>query len=160
MGHHASNAWRSNVKYVVATHKEHFGEWARVRVPHVECWGNDYTTLGLIDGEGRTLAAIVYTDYSRYNICMHIAAEGKRWMSKSFLFAAFDYPFRQIEVDRVTAFVASTNAASRRFVEHIGFSNEGRMRKAHHGDDLIVYGMLRDECRWINHGQTIRTRCA
>jgi RimJ/RimL family protein N-acetyltransferase len=148
------------VRYVVPDHKEHFAEWARVRVPHIECWGADYTTLGLIDESGQTLAAIVYTDYSRYNICMHIASEGKNWMTRAFLKAAFEYPFDQIKVDRVTAFVAKSNAASRRFVEHIGFIHEGVMRKAHHKDDLIVYGMLRDECRWVNHGQAIRALCA
>ena len=147
------------MRFVIATHKEQLAEWARVRVPGVESFGGAYQALGLVDAE-RIWAAVIYTDYSRFNICMHVAAEGRQWMTKGFLFAVFDYPFNQLQVDRVTAFVASKNLRSRRFVEHIGFTREGALREAHHGDDLIAYGMLRRECRWIEHGKAIRARCA
>lgn len=148
------------MRFIVPTHREFFAEWARQRVPGIESWGDTYQTLGLIDEAGRTLAVVLYTEYSRFNVCMHIATEGKQWMTRAYLRAVFDYPFNQLKVDRVTAFVASQNFRSRKFVEHIGFKREGTLREAHHRDDLIAYGMLKRECRWIEHGQAIRTRCA
>lgn len=131
-----------------------------MRIPGIESFGAEYQTLGLIDQGGRTWAAVIYTDYSRFNICMHVASEGAQWMTKSFLFAVFDYPFNQLGCDRVTAFVASKNSRSRHFCERIGFLKEGTLREAHHGDDLIAYGMLKRECRWIEHGKAKRACCA
>ena len=146
------------MRFVIGTHKEQLAEWARQKIG-LESFGAWYTALGLID-EQRIWAAVIYTDYSRYNICMHVAAEGKQWMTKAFLLAVFHYPFVQLNCDRVTAFVASKNVRSRHFCERIGFTQEGRLREAHAGDDLIAYGMLKRECRWIDHGKTVRARCA
>lgn len=146
------------MRFVISSHKEQLAEWARQKIG-LESFGPWYAALGLIDEE-RIWAAVIYTDYSRYNICMHVAAEGRQWMTKAFLFAVFDYPFIQLQCDRVTAFVASKNARSRHFCERIGFKEEGRLREAHAGDDLIAFGMLKRECRWIDHGKTVRTRCA
>ena len=51
---------------------------------------------------------------------------------------------------RVTGLVHDNNHDARRFDEHLGFKQEGVLRKAApDGDDMIVYGMLREECRWI-----------
>jgi RimJ/RimL family protein N-acetyltransferase len=147
------------MRCVIATHKEQLAEWTRARIPGVDSLGSEYQAIGLVDAD-RIWAAVVYTDYSGFNICMHVASEGKQWMTRGFLFAVFDYPFNQLRVDRVTAFVASRNKASRHFCERIGFQVEGRLREAHHGDDLIAYGMLKRECRWIEHGKAKRARCA
>lgn len=102
-------------------------------------------------------AAIVYEGYSGRNICMHVAAvEGRAWLSRAFLRAAFDYPFTQLRVERVTGLVPDSNESSKRFTEHLGFKREGLMRKgSDDGSDLIVFGMLRDECRHLEmkHGK-------
>jgi RimJ/RimL family protein N-acetyltransferase len=81
---------------------------------------------------------------------MHIAAEGKRWMNRQILFAAFDYPFNQLGVRRITGLVPGKNMQARGFDEHIGFRLEGVMRNALKDDDILVYGMLREECRWLD----------
>ena len=146
------------MRFVISSHKEQLAEWARQKIG-LESFGSWYAALGLVDAE-RIWAAVIYTDYSRFNICMHVAAEGRQWMTKAYLLAVFEYPFIQLQCDRVTAFVASKNARSRHFCERIGFKEEGRLREAHAGDDLIAYGMLKRECRWIDHGKTVRARCA
>lgn len=81
---------------------------------------------------------------------MHIAAiAGSRWLTKSFLKAAFAYPFNQLKVNRVTGYVPAKNMAARRLDLHLGFKVEGVMRKALADDDVIVMGMLREECRFL-----------
>ena len=82
---------------------------------------------------------------------MHIAAvPGRRWMTRDFLRVAFRYPFWQLGCRRVTGYVPASNADALRFDLHLGFVQEGRMREAlPDGEDVIVLGMLRNECRWL-----------
>jgi RimJ/RimL family protein N-acetyltransferase len=42
------------------------------------------------------------------------------------------------------------NTQAQKFDEHLGFVREGVLRKAcKDGTNIILYGMLRDECRFI-----------
>jgi RimJ/RimL family protein N-acetyltransferase len=104
-----------------------------------------------VERDSKLIAAVVYDRYSGNDICMHVAAEpGARWATKEAMFRFFAYPFLQLGCSRVTGLVGAENAAARKFDEHVGFVNEGTMRRGMaDGTDLIVYGMLRDECRWI-----------
>lgn len=110
-------------------------------------WG-EYTALGLVRDDD-LVAGVIYNHNSDAAICMHVGAVGKQWLNREFIFACFDYPFNQLGKQRVTGLVPKKNKAARRFDEHLGFKLEGCMRQGLIGDDLLVYGMLRGECRWI-----------
>jgi RimJ/RimL family protein N-acetyltransferase len=112
-------------------------------------WEN-FSALGLVE-DGKLIAGVVYNHFNPPNICMHVAAmPGARWMTKDFLFAAFDYPFNQLGCSRITALVPRKNVVARKFDKHIGFKFEGRMRQAlSDGDDMMFYGMLRKDCRFL-----------
>ena len=71
-------------------------------------------------------------------------------MTKDFLFRSFAYPFIQLDCHRVTGLVRADNMEARRFDEHLGFKQEGVIRKgAADGTDMILYGMLKEECRFL-----------
>lgn len=133
------------------------GEWARKMIGAQHGW-RDFSTISMWE-DGALLCAILYEGYCGNSINMHVAAVGgKRWMNRRILFAAFDYPFNQLKVDRVTGLVPDSNEAAKRFDEHLGFVREGVLRRgADDGSDLIVYGMLREECRHLEspHGQRL-----
>lgn len=124
------------------------GEWVRERVSHVDEWG-PFTAIGL-ERDGELIAGTVYNHYTGANVMMSFAAiPGRRWLTRSYLRAMFRYPFAQLGVRRVTGFVASKNADSLRFSRHLGAREEGVMRQALPDDDLVIFGMLREECRWL-----------
>lgn len=105
--------------------------------------------IGIVK-DGRIIAGVVYNLYTGTGICMHVAAEGKGWMTKDFLRACFHYPFVQLGCRRVTGLVRVDNFQAQKFDEHLGFKREGIIRQGDDdGCDLIIYGMLRRECRWI-----------
>jgi RimJ/RimL family protein N-acetyltransferase len=134
---------------IVFDQPQRCGNWAKQFIPHVSEWGAWYQAIGL-ERDGQLVASVVYNYYTGFNIAMHIAAiPGCRWLTKEYLKVAFRYPFEQLNVQRVTGYVPSTNLTARRFDEHLGFVEEGRMRQALPDDDLIVYGMLKTECRWL-----------
>jgi len=109
----------------------------------------DARAIGL-ERDGQLCAVVVYDNFSEVDCSMHIASDGtKRWMNRALLSAAFLYPFRQLKFRRVTGLVPAKNTAALRFDEHLGFEREGLCRNALPDDDLVVLGLLRENCRFI-----------
>lgn len=67
------------------------------------------------------------------------------------LSAVLDYGFRAMDLNRVEALTFPANAASRRLLARLGFTEEGLLREYEcYGDvpqDLAIYGLLRRDWR-------------
>lgn len=127
--------------------------WVAERIPHVTGF-KDMAAIGVTRG-GAMVGGVVYHEYRGNDIQMSTAAAGPCWLTEGILRALFVYPFITLACDRVSAFAPKGNAHTRRFLEKLGFVEEGNMRRGFVGDDCIVYGMLKEECKWIkgfNHG--------
>jgi len=138
-------------------HDEIVSKWVAQRIPHVSEFEN-MKTIGVMSDDDVPIGAVVYHEFRGNDIQMSCAAESKRWLSKGVLAALFDYPFNYLKCIRVTAMTPSRNIGTRSFLEKVGFIQEGIMRKGFIDDDCVVYGMLRNECKWIerdNHGQKL-----
>lgn len=138
----------------------HFGDdalvsgWVAERISHVESF-EGAVAIGVMDDHGSPLGAVVYHEFRGNDIQMSCAGENAAWLSRRVLRAIFSYPFVQLKCRRVTAMTPARNAHTRDFLERVGFRQEGVMRQGFIDDDCVVYGMLRDECKWIegkNHG--------
>lgn len=114
----------------------------------VESFGDVCHSIG-VEKDGEIIGGVVYNLPSPTNICMHVASTEAAWMTKQFLFFAFAYPFLQLNKRRVTGLVPAKNLNAQRFDEKLGFKFEGIMRHGDIDDDLIIYGMLKEECRFI-----------
>lgn len=123
--------------------------WVGSRIDEDD-FGIKPVALGLED-DGELIAGVVFNLYTGPSIAMHVAAQpGRRWMTRDFLFRCFAYPFLQLQCNRITGFVRADNLDAQRFDEHLGFVREGVIRKgATDGTDFILYGMLKEECRWL-----------
>lgn len=112
----------------------------------------DAKTIGL-KRNGEIVATVVFDGFSRCDCNMHIASDGtRRWMNKALLLSAFAYPFTQLGLRRVTGLVPAKNEAALAFDQNLGFEIEGRCRHALPDDDIIVLGLLRERCRFIDQG--------
>lgn len=134
---------------IVHDDRERCAAFASALIPHVTSWGEWYQALGL-ERDGELVAAVIFNLYSGADIAMHVAAvPGRRWMTRSFLRAVFHYVFVKCGCRRVSGWVPAKNLEAQRFDEHIGFKREGLMRHALPDDDVVVMGMLREECRFL-----------
>lgn len=128
------------------------GQWV---VDWVAQQTNDYGTFGKAQGLGwvsgdELRAGVVYCDWNRVNVSCHIASDRtRRWATRTFLWAIFDYPFRQLGVKRMTVCIGEGNSDSRRFVEHLGFRLEATLQDAHPSGDLLVYVLRKEWCKWV-----------
>lgn len=142
------------MKWVTTAHQEILGQWAARKMKYVQTWG-DFQAIGLID-ETQILAVVIYNEFYGNGCAIHIAAvPGKRWMTRELLRAAFEYPFVQLGYKRLTGYVPAKNFAAQRLDEHLGFKREGLLREFLYDDDVIVYGLLKRECRFLNNGRKI-----
>lgn len=137
------------MKSVIYGHDDKVAAWVAERVGADE-FGPGTVALGLEEDE-KLIAGVVFNMYTKASICMHVAAEpGKRWMTKDFLWRSFAYPFVQLNCNRITGLVRVDNFDAQRFDEHLGFKREGLVRRGCvDGTDMILYGMLREECRFL-----------
>lgn len=105
--------------------------------------------IGLMQGS-YIIAGVMYDHWNGRSICMHVAAEhGARWMIRRYLWMCFDYPFVQLGVNKILGLVDSTNTAARRFDEHLGFQLEATINDAGREGDLLIYSMIRQQCRFL-----------
>lgn len=96
-----------------------------------------------------------FDTFSPTNCFMHIAAPHGfhpiRHNYRYILRWVFDYPFNQVGLRRISSLVSRDNGASNLLTEKRGGTLEGVMRAAgEKGEDMLLYGMLREECSWLS----------
>jgi RimJ/RimL family protein N-acetyltransferase len=107
------------------------------------------TTLGIADEDG-LIAGIVFNNYrSAIGMEASIASTSPRWCSRGTLAAIFGYVFDQVGCRRLTATTEAKNQPVRAFLCHLGFREEGLLRHGFPQDDAVIFGMIREECRWL-----------
>lgn len=111
-------------------------------------WGEWYQAIGHEQG-GKLIAGVVFNFQTECDVVMHIAAHGP-WLTSEYAHAIFAYPFVQLGVRRVSACPKASNTAVRRLIEALGFQHEGTLRNYYLDSDAEVYGLLRDDCRYVN----------
>ena len=92
----------------------------------------DPCAIGIgLEQDGQIIAGAKYDNFNGASVCVHLAAvEGCRWMTREYLFACFDYPFRQLGVKKLLGLVDSSNTRARSFDEHIGYTVEAVIKDA------------------------------
>jgi RimJ/RimL family protein N-acetyltransferase len=137
------------MKRIVWDQPERVMRFVAERVGECEFFG--YTAIGL-ERNGELVAGVVFEQHNGPNVMMHVASDGSRqWMTPAYMAACFRYPFLQLNVNRVSGLVRADNAAAQQFDVKLGFVREGTVRcGAADGTDLFLYGMLRNECRYLD----------
>lgn len=105
-------------------------------------------TIGIADDRG-LIAGVVYNHFDPPDIRATIASTTPAWGSRTSLRAIFAYPFIQLGCGRITAVTESKNQPSQAFLCRLGFRQEGILRQRFTTGDAVIYGLLRDECRWL-----------
>jgi len=93
-------------------------------------------------------AIVCFYNYTSDDI--ELAIVGNRgWANRKFITQVFCYTYYQLECRRCTVRVAASNLKSLKLVTKLGFKAEGVLREALNGEDCIILGMLKNECKWI-----------
>jgi hypothetical protein len=113
--------------------------------------------LSRVDMNGAVYGGVVYTNYTRRSVQMHMAGE-PGWATLKMVWIAFDYPFNQLKVERVLGAVGSHNEKVLSYDKRLGFKEVARIPDAVPGGDLVILSMMREECIWLRlRSRYIRT---
>lgn len=143
------------MRKLITNDRARVGAWVAERVGRPTPWTTD-GAIGL-EKDGELIAGIVIDNYLEgVRASMHCAGEGKHWLNREFLYAAFDYAFGFLKLKALVNYVSADNAASLRFTKHIGFTEIGRVPQGWEGEsDMVLFQMHRDACRWLGGRRAI-----
>ncbi len=131
------------------SYNESIRDWVSRELGQEKLGGDKFAALGIMS-DGELIGGAIYHQFTGNMIEISLASISPAWCSRKTLKAIFSYPFEQMGVTRMNAFCDKKNKKIRKIMERIGFKQEGCLRKAlPNSHDAIVYGMLRDECKWI-----------
>jgi RimJ/RimL family protein N-acetyltransferase len=138
---------------VITTDQDAIAGWL---CPRIGMPVEDIRCIGSTDAHGRLIGAVGYTDWMDKSVQMHCSGVGA-WLTRPFLFAAFDYAFNVAGKAVVIGLVGSANFRALGLNARLGFKVDGRIEGAHKDGALVVMSMRKEECRWIKqkvkHGQ-------
>lgn len=101
-----------------------------------------------VDGS-QILGVVGFTNYNKDNIEIHMVGNSKYWITRPLIKSVFSYVFNQLKCVRCTGLVKADNELALSIDKRLGFIQEGILRQADDGQDVIIVGMLKNECRWI-----------
>jgi hypothetical protein len=111
----------------------------------------DCETMGIIE-DGKIVVGLAWCEYKKDlgSISMCLAIDTQRVITKGIMKQVFSYAFDYLGVRRITNTCSINNAKAQMINLRAGFKKEGLMRQAYHdGSDMLVFGMLREDCRYL-----------
>ena len=111
-----------------------------------------FSYIGFVEDD-KILGGFLFSDYDGNNIWVHLALESPLVCTKNRIKYVFEYGFKQIGCNRMTALCRNGYERNERLLSGTGFVKEGVVRKCFkiNGEyfDGAIYGMLKEECKWI-----------
>src|SRR5580698_11387694 len=93
---------------------------------HVQFVPKIHHCIATYDDNDRLAGGNLYTDYHGIggSVQLHTACFNKRAVSKAMMYLAFDYPFRQLQANKLIGLVMERNVEARNFDLKLGFKIE------------------------------------
>lgn len=111
----------------------------------------NYSAIG-IESNGEPVAGVVYHNYYPVfkDVEMSVAITNPIAAHPDIIAGMFRYPFEQMGCNRITVGVSANNKRSIRFIEGIGFVQEGRQADGCGDSDRLMYGLTRKNAqKWL-----------
>jgi hypothetical protein len=126
--------------------------WAASRLGLKRIWPSESVPLASVDDDGTIHAVVIYNAFYDNACFMHIAsAKTRRWATRSTLRGFFHYPFVELGLARVQTQIAVDNIPTQIMVLKLGFRFEGVKRGADGQVDMNMFGLMRSDCKFIDH---------
>lgn len=132
--------------------EDHIGTYLSAHFPELMQAGEykPHRAVGFVDDEGLLIGAVGLNWINPWDAELSIHLDKPACLSRAILRQLFSICFHEFKLVRLTCHVRKSNKRARKFVERLGWKIEGTKRKGFDGKrDAIVYGLIRDDCRWI-----------
>ena len=99
--------------------------------------------------DGEVVAGVWYDDWNGISVVTHIAIDGP--ITSEYLATIYDYPFNQLQVEKIIAPVLEDNAESIKLVTKMGFEVEARLKNVHPSGDMLFFVMHKNKCKYLGN---------
>jgi RimJ/RimL family protein N-acetyltransferase len=123
---------------VIVDRQEELGRWISERNDHK--YIPDFGTYIGLENNGKIVAVAGFDTYYGESVQTHLAIDGR--INREFLWFIMYYPFDQLGVKKVIAPIRSNNQKSIRFVKHLGYELEARIKNVYPDADLLFFSAL------------------
>lgn len=107
--------------------------------------GSPAEFIGKLDAEGRVVSVAGFTHWCGTDVEVSLVSDGR--LRRDFIRRVFAFVFDELGCTRCTCRVAESNAWHEE-LPRLGFVLEGRLRESFADGDMLIYGMLKRECRF------------
>lgn len=132
---------------LVSTPREPLWAWvnSRIKIP----WSSDFRAIGAVRDDCLQ-AVVVYNGFTGRTCFMHLAIDDPKVITRTFVRAAFEFPFLQCHCTHVFGFVDDDNKKAMDLDLHLGFKEVRRFANSGmSGKDLVLLEMAMEDCKWI-----------
>lgn len=95
---------------------------------------------------GKIVSMVAFDNFNGTNIDVHIVSSK---ITRKLLRAIASYVFDVCGCRRMTSLNDSSDFQMGPYLERLGFKYEGTIRHGLPNSDVIVYGMIREDCKWV-----------
>ena len=106
---------------------------------------DDAKFITLLNGD-EVDAITLFTRFCPFHCEMTVMA---KYGTRKYLREVFSYPFLKLGYNRVNAFVRVDNQKSHFLCQRLGFKKEAYLQRWYGNADGIMYGMLKENCKWL-----------
>lgn len=111
--------------------------------------------------KGVPLAAAIFDNWTYTSCNIHIVIEKPIVLKHGFLNEIGNYIFNTCGRIMLLGCTPANNVKALKFNKHAGMKEVYRLKDGYDvGIDYVFTQMLKDECKWIDHGQEIDSRAA
>lgn len=107
-----------------------------------------FVTMCMVEND-QIVAAAVFNNYQNSNIDLSVVFAKRIALTRGNLRALFQYPFKQLGVNRVSVRTRASNLGVRKQIRRLGFTPEGKHPNWYGDEAAFSYGMLRSDCKWL-----------
>lgn len=127
---------------------ERVGRWIAERTQGE--WRPGSKCIGL-ERNGQLVAGMMADWFNGASCYLHVAAEGRNWLNRDFIWHCFHYVFRQLGCNVAIGIVSSDNEAALRFDTHLGFTELARVPEGDPHGDLVILTLTKTQAeRWLS----------
>ena len=131
---------------IIADRQTELGKWVQSQTGRRYREGSA-NYLGL-EKEGKIIAVAQYEDNNGVSVRADLIIAANH-LSNAFIQYAFYYPFMQMGVSKVIAYLYGDNREVELFMKGLGFLEESRIKNACPKGDICIFTMTVAQCRFL-----------
>ncbi len=130
---------------------ERVAKWAAEQLS-VTGFHQPYTAFGSVNEHDEITAAAVFNNYTGIDIEVTVVGKGK--FTRLMWMIVLDCIWVENKCTRCTMRTRESNEQAIKVCIHFGARVEGRLRKYYGTEDAVILGLLKEECRYVEHFQS------